>query len=73
MFATKSYATHGAGDALKDSHSTFVKCRRCSTFVGKRERGRHRDDARDQINSTFDQMLKSDAKYRFVIDVGTLK
>jgi uncharacterized zinc-type alcohol dehydrogenase-like protein len=27
----------------------------------------------DQINEAFDRMLKSDVKYRFVIDMATLK
>jgi len=29
--------------------------------------------AMDQIDSACDRMLKSDVKYRFVIDIGTLK
>jgi uncharacterized zinc-type alcohol dehydrogenase-like protein len=27
----------------------------------------------DQINAAYDRMLKSDVKYRFVIDMGTLE
>jgi uncharacterized zinc-type alcohol dehydrogenase-like protein len=27
----------------------------------------------DQINEAYERMLKSDVKYRFSIDVGTLK
>jgi uncharacterized zinc-type alcohol dehydrogenase-like protein len=27
----------------------------------------------EKINEAYDRMLKSDVKYRFVIDVGTLR
>ena len=27
----------------------------------------------DQINDAYERMLKSDVKYRFVIDMGSLK
>jgi len=27
----------------------------------------------DQVNTAFDRMLKSDVKYRFVIDIGSLR
>jgi D-arabinose 1-dehydrogenase-like Zn-dependent alcohol dehydrogenase len=39
----------------------------------KRDYGQIERIAMDQINHTLDQMLESDAKYRFVIDAGTLK
>ena len=39
-----------------------------------RHRLRHRDDPRSQeINAAYERMLKSDVKYRFVIDSATLE
>jgi D-arabinose 1-dehydrogenase-like Zn-dependent alcohol dehydrogenase len=51
----------------------------CCRLRSARTRGQHNITSRvemirmDQINEAYERMLKSDVKYRFVIDMASLK
>ena len=49
------------------------KPRRCSTFAAPQHHRRRRSRRVQQINEAYERMVRSDVKYRFSIDMASLK
>ena len=72
FYTTLGVPRTASPDEIKSAHRELVKKNHPDLFPGATQKARANKKLQ-QINEAYERMLRSDVRYRFVIDIASLK